>query len=147
MATFEFVNIFSFQQRLRSIAKDIRQRANEAIEEEATIIAQRSRDEFVPVRSGKLRDSIQTVKGGIAQGRDIRGRFTSEAEIEISIIAGGDDIQYAAAIHEFPSIHNPPSWEGKGNLNFIVGGPKFLERPLLEAESGMVQRLASKLKL
>jgi hypothetical protein len=146
MATFEFRNITDFQRKLRSLSADLRSRAESAIDEEADMIVERAKNEFVPVKSGKLRDSIKKVEGRLAQGRDTRGQFTSGSDIEIAITAGGDDIPHAIAVHETPSPRDPPTWEGK-NVNFRVGGSKYLELPLRQAEKGMNSRIGRKLKI
>lgn len=146
MATFEFHNISDMERAIKSLSGELRSRAEDAISDEADAIVITAKNEYSPVLSGKLRDSIQKVKSTVSQGRDIGGRFTSGSDIEISIIAGGDDIPYAAAVHETPSVHDPPSWEGK-TVNFKTGGSKFLELPIRQAEKGMAGRIAAKLKL
>jgi hypothetical protein len=131
--------------KIRKLSKLMREQISTALEEEAEVIAKRSREEFVPVDSGKLRDSIRVVSG-VEQGRSNKGQFTESADISVTITAGGPDVPHAVAVHETPSGFDPPTWEGK-EIHFTTGGPKYLELPLLEAENGLIERIASKVKL
>lgn len=131
--------------KIRKLSKLMRSQIETALVEEAEAIAQRSKDEFVPVDSGKLRDSIQVISS-LEQGRSEKGQFTESADISVTISAGGPDVPHAVAVHETPSDHDPPTWEGK-EIKFTRGGPKYLERPLLEAENGLIERIAAKVKL
>jgi hypothetical protein len=132
--------------RLKDIDRQSRESLSDAATEDAEImIAQRARDEFVPIKSGNLRNTIKVVKSELSQGRDSGGKFTEGSAIEIKIIAGDDTTPQALAIHEHPSPHDPPSW--KSGVTFKHGGSKYLERPLNEAISGMADRVAGKVKL
>lgn len=144
MADFELRGVADMQTRLKSIDRATREGLSEGTEDEANNVVARAK-ELVPVKSGDLRDSIQVVKGDLSQGRDTLGRFTEGSAIEIIVTAGNDSIPYTLAIHEHPSPHDPPSWEGV-NVQFHPEGtgPKFLERPLLDAVSGMAERVGSK---
>lgn len=145
MADILITGVSGLEARLRSISANLRRSIESAIQEEAGNIVKRAKDEFVPVDSGELRDSIRVEKSGISQGRDEGGRFTSEANMSISVVAGGPGIEYAVAVHETPSDYDPPTWEGK-KVNFTKGGAKYLEKPLFEAENGMIERIAGKVK-
>jgi hypothetical protein len=131
--------------KMRELTKLMKQQIEQALTEEAEAIVKRAKEEFVPVDSGKLRDSIQVVSG-VEQGRSEKGQFTSSADISVAVSAGGQDVPHAVVVHETPSGFDPPTWEGK-EIKFTRGGPKYLERPLLEAENGMVNRIAAKVKL
>lgn len=67
--------------------------------------------------------------------------------VEVKIVAGDETTPQALAIHEHPSPHSPPSWEGV-NVEFHPSGrgPKYIEEPLNEAIGGMAERMASKMK-
>lgn len=99
------------------------------------------------MRTGALRDTIKVVKGQLSQGRDSGGRFTEGSAIEVVVTAGDDSTPHALAVHEHPSPHDPPSWEGV-NVKFNPSGtgPKFLEHPLLESVQGMADRVGSKVR-
>lgn len=58
---------------------------------------------------------------------------------------GGAASAYALAVHEHPSRHSPPSWQG--GVSFTSGGPKYLERPVKEARKGFGRRVARHLDL
>ncbi len=58
---------------------------------------------------------------------------------------GGAASAYALAVHEHPSRSSPPSW--RGGVNFTIGGPKYLERPVKEARKGFGRRVARHLDL
>jgi hypothetical protein len=64
--------------------------------------------------------------------------------------SGAED--YALAVHEHPSSHSPPSWlassmdSGGHQVKFTVGGPKFLESALTDAEFGMKDRIAASVR-
>lgn len=102
-----------------------------AIRGEAVAILRDSQDNYVPVDSGALRDS--GVVGDIERNGDT---------ISISITYS---TPYAVPVHENPSPHDPPTWEGKQIQWHPSGrGPKFLELPLRAAEKGFVERVADK---
>lgn len=146
MAELTLTGISAIQSRLREIDRSIRSSMNSALEREAEAIAERSRDEFVPVGEGALRDSIRVEKSRVEQGRTETGQWTEGADLVVRVIAGGPEIPHAVAAHETPSEFDPPSWEGK-TVQFKTGGHKYLERPLLEAENGLASRIAKEVKL
>lgn len=147
MAEITLTGISALEARLKEIERSLRDDISAALEQEAEEkIAQRARDEFVPVADGELRDSIRVEKARVEQGRTESGQYTQGADLVVVITAGGPDIDYAVAVHETPSGFDPPTWEGK-DVQFTVGGPKYVERPLMEAENGMAGRIAEKVKL
>jgi len=114
--------------RLRSL---LRSSIETSLEDEASSILQNSKDNYVPVASGELRDSgeISAVEwsGGVAT---ITIRYTA---------------RHAVPVHENPSQHDPPTWEGKQIEWHPSGrGPKYLEMPLREAEKGMMDRIGER---
>lgn len=144
MAQFELRGVDSLRKRLIDIDRNTREGLSEGAESEADMIVAKAKD-LVPIRSGKLQDSIAVVKGTLSQGRNALGQFTEGSAIEVIVTAGNDSIPYTLAIHEHPSPHDPPSWAGV-NVQFHPEGrgPKFLERPFNEAKTGMAERVASK---
>lgn len=92
--------------------------------------------DFVPVDLGALRDTGFTMPPKRGPGR----------LITVELVFGGPSTPYAIAVHEHPSIFDPPSW--KGNVvNFNVGGPKYLERPLLDAAPTILRDIAANIDL
>lgn len=105
---------------------------------EGESIMDRSKAEFVPRDQGNLAASGQvTVEGE-----------TGPLDDFLVIMSYGDDktAAYALTVHETPSGFDPPTWQGK-EVRFTTGGPKYLERPLFEAEAGMLERIADRVKL
>lgn len=145
MPDFSLRGVSDLQRRIKDISSQARSNLSDAAMEEAESIVTEAKERYVPVREGKLRDSIRATKGHLSQGRDEGGRFTSGSEIEIVISAGGDDIPYAVTIHEHPSPHDPPTWDGVSvQFNPPGTGPKFLELPLNSSIQGMADRVGSK---
>lgn len=147
MADFELRGVSDLHTRLRAIDQSTRDGLDDAAEEEANDIVARAK-ELVPIKSSDLHDSIRVVKGNLSQGRNNLGRFTEGSAIEVIVTAGDDSIPYTLAIHEHPSPHDPPSWEGVNvKFNPEGRGPKFLERPFLDSVQGMTNRVAGKIKI
>jgi len=145
VADFTLRGVDDCKRRLTAIERNSRDALSDAAMQEAEQIAQRSRDEFVPVETGNLRDTIRVVKGELSQGRDSGGRFTEGSAVEIIVTAGDDTTPQAVAIHEHPSPHDPPSWQGVDvHFNPSGRGPKYLQQPLLESVQGMAERVGSK---
>jgi len=141
--SFTVTGIREMQERLRELSRDMKDRAREEIKVIAEEIVERAKNEFVPVDEGSLRDSIKVLSADLSQGRDSGGRFTSAADVSISI---GSDLPYSIAVHENPSSHDPISWQGK-TINFSPSGrgPKFIEIPLREAEKDFACRVGEKI--
>lgn len=138
MASITFTGTRDMQRKLGDISTKMRKNMNRIAEAQAEQIAERAK-EYCPVSEDgpiHLVDTIHVEKSGIAQGRDAGGRFSSGADVSVTITAGGRDYPHAVAVHENPSKHDPPTWKGK-NINFRVGGPKFLERAMREGVSGV----------
>lgn len=145
MADFSLRGVDNCRRRLTTIEHNSREALSDAALDEAERVAQRSRDEFVPVRSGGLRDTIKVVKGELSQGRDTGGRFTEGSAIEVIVTAGDDTTLHAVTVHEHPSPHDPPTWQGVDvHFNPSGSGPKYLQTPLLESVQGMAERVGSK---
>ena len=116
--------------------KEFVDKAKTAIEAEMQIVANTSKFSFVPVDKGKLSKSIKVRKA------KVRAK-----DISVAIVAGGQGIPYAVAVHEHLSPSSPPSWRGVTvRFNPSGRGPKFLEKPLRMAAGGMGKRIATRIK-
>ncbi len=102
---------------------------------EAGLIMTKSQKHFVPTDQGPLKSS----------GHVKRPKITSR-KATVILGYGGAASAYALAVHEHPSSHSPPSWQGV-NVKFTTGGPKYLERPVKEARKGFGRRVARHLDL
>lgn len=152
------------QQRIQRIASKFPDKVKGALRIEAEMIMTRSKRDFVPVDLGPLRASGH-VDNPVRVGKDI----------SVKLSYGGAASEYALAVHEHPGPHDPPSWRDKGTASssqreerFGEGdrtvlhpgyvsydnivtfhpqgrGPKYLERPMMEASVNMTQRLATRL--
>lgn len=143
MASFTLKGIESLQSRIKGLEESIKDNARRAANEDADRIRDLSK-EYCPEDDTVLVDSIRVDQSDVGQGRNALGQFNSEAVAVISITAGGSDVPHALAVHEHPSKHDPPSWEGV-EVHFRKGGPKFLERAMKDISSGMLQRLGNKI--
>lgn len=95
-----------------------------------------SKERHVPVDLSALKNS-GTVHLPVVVGNSV--------SVELSY--GGPSVKYALAVHEHPSKHSPPSWQGKQITFSPAGhGPKYLERPLLAAQRTLLRDLAQDLK-
>lgn len=151
MATFTLTGFDSLETRLRDLTRDIRQNATDAIREEAEEIVRIAKEELVPIsaepEAGRLRDSIRVEESGtgVKQGRIEGGQFTEGADVSISIVAGGEGIEYAVAVEMNPSEYDPPTWQGKQIQWTKPGtGPGFISRPLQDRSKGLASRVAGK---
>lgn len=90
---------------------------------EGELIMTRSKEEFVPVDLGTLKNS------GMVSPPEFSGNA-----VVVELSYGGAASDYAIIQHE--------------NLEFRhkVGGAKYLERPLKEATAGMLRRIAASLQ-
>ena len=123
--------------RLRSLGARFGSKVAGALYRRAELVMGRSKSEFVPVDFATLKNSGTVHPPEISGGR-----------ISVSLTYGGAASAYALAIHEHPSGHSPPSWRGKPVVFSPAGtGPKYLERPLMEAVRTLPADLASDLAL
>lgn len=97
-------------------------------------------------RSGEVKRSGGRVGVGVERGflgRDVRGRFSGEG---YTVKYGGTpNSPHAAAVHETPSKHDPPTWQGK-RVQFNTGSSKYLERPYRQRVGTLFARLAAHLR-
>lgn len=108
-----------------------------ALYRQAQKIMANSKERYVPVDLGTLKSS------GKVHPPQYVGRSVS---VELSY--GDAASAYALAIHEHPSKHSPPSWQGV-QVKFSPSGTgvKYLERPLMAAIPTLPQELARDLNL
>jgi len=126
--------------KLDEIKLELRTKLDAAMGEEADAILADAQENYVPEDSGDLKDS-----GVVTESKIV----TLDGPIEYGISFGDDKTAaYAISVHEYPSEHDPRSWKAaKDGVHFRKGGPKYLEIPFRKAESGMLERIASKVKL
>lgn len=128
----------SMLKELARIQENIYKGVRDGVVAEGEDILYRSQHEFVPIDEGDLFNSGQITV--VEEGQDID-------KLEV-VLSYGDEKTgaYALTVHETPSGYDPPTWKGK-EVQFETGGPQYLSRPLLEAENGMIERIASHVKL
>lgn len=127
----------AMRKRLERIAGKFPDKVAGALRVEAELIMSASKARFVPVDLGTLRSS------GYVNPPERSGDT-----LEVTMGYGGAAAAYATALHEHPSGSSPPSWQGT-TVKFSPDGrgPKYLERPLMEAIPGMDRRIAKRLGL
>lgn len=119
---------------LRVLGPSARKAAHKALYREGERIMARSKDEFVPVDLGALKST-----GHVSFPKDVAGvvevtlGYGGPAGPGVQTRDGKDWVGYAVIVHEDLTARHP------------VGGAKYLERPVLEAMSGMESRLADDL--
>lgn len=132
--TFTLKGVSQMLSELASLEAQMQDDVIVALRLEAEEIMRRSKTEFVPIDQSTLMLS-GFVNDVVRKGDDVI----------VTMGFGGDAKSYTLAIHETPSSHDPPSWKGV-SVQFKRGGPKYLERPLMEATQGMADRIAKKVK-
>lgn len=130
----ELTGVSKLVGRLRSMGVAMDDVEREVLEEEAKDIMAEAVTKYVPAFMNDLRTSGKI--GKVTR----RGNVT---EIAMGFGSGRSE-PYAVAVHEHPSAHSPPSWQGKSvsgirtmrtrrpwTINPSGGrGPKYLERPM-----------------
>lgn len=104
---------------LERIIQETPQAVAAALFQEAERVMADAKENYVPVDTGILRDSGMVSEPEIGDG-----------EISVSMGFGGAAEAYAVVQHERMDFHH------------TVGGPKYLERPFLDAANGLEERLA-----
>lgn len=103
-----------------------------ALYQEAEAIMADSKENYVPVDTGALRDSGNVLKPEIVG-----------TVISVTMSYGtGPSAEYAVPIHEDLTIHHPMHRRPGGGIYDCTGEAKYLERPLLAAASDLASRLA-----
>jgi hypothetical protein len=82
--------------------------------------------------SGKVEDPVISPTG-IGTGVSVR----------LSYGGGGVAAPYAIAVHEHLSQYSPRSWKVARSVTFNQGGPKYLERPLMEHSRHLPHRVSN----
>lgn len=139
MASVQFRGVRDMQRRIADLSSKMKSNISNIVSAQAEQIRIKAYELCPYDANGNgphLRDSIRVERAGVQQGRDTGGRFTSGTDVEARVVAGGPEFPYTAAVHEHPSLHDPPSWRGV-DVHFTAGGPKFLERPFKEAVEGL----------
>lgn len=133
--TFELnpIKTKAFQKTLDRYIKKMPQEVGKILKQEGDKIMVSSKESFVPKDLGVLAND------GIVANPEFKGKG-----VRVRMGYGRIAKAYAVATHEHPSQHSPPSW--KQGVNFNVGGPKYLEKPLRLAANGMGARIAKKLR-
>lgn len=96
---------------------------------------------------GRARELCPRDKGDLVSSGEV---VVSPEGLSATVRFGGPGIPYAVAVHEHLSPHSPYSWRvaetsGRGVV-FTVGGPKFLETPMLEDGAMLGQNLREEFK-
>lgn len=133
--------------RLTSLARRFPDDVGRVLFAHGERIMLRSKRDFVPVDNNALRSS-----GHVRPPQRGKGRL-----ITVELVYGGTSAPYAISVHEHPSKFDPPSWQGatgggrsggfSGQVRFKVGGPKYLERPMMEEVPTLARSIANDLNL
>ena len=140
MAVKASITIIGMDEVLRNLSAygpAVKQAAAAALYEEARAIENESVARYVPVDTGQLRRDMAFV--------DEQAQMDGD---HVSITFGYHG-PYAASVHENPRAGRTGgvSPSGKRYRHWAtVGVWKFLETPLLEAENGMLSRLAGRIR-
>ena len=118
----------AIRRKLKKLERAIPLEVAAALYQEALLITANSMRR-TPVEFGTLRDSHETSAP----------RWKGKT-LQVDIQVGGPAAPYAVIVHEDMSLRHDPPW-GKG------GEAKFLEKALMEAEPGLRDRLAQRIKL
>lgn len=144
----EFDGVEEMRAAIDNLAGIFPDKVVKAVHLEGEYVMTDSKRNYVPVDLGVLRSS-GFVNPPVRSGK----------EVSVTIGFGGAASAYALAVHEHPSTHSPPSWQGKSVADILSvsnrtpwsvdsgRGPKYLERPLRKAVAGMPQRIAQVLQL
>lgn len=139
---FKLKGVREMQERIRAITAAHAGKVDRALKLEAEAVKTTMLRKTVPVDANALRSSIRV--GEVQR---------SGNDASVAITAGDSSAPYALAVHEHPSEHSPPSWQGKAIEEILSvrdrkpwsqdgRGPKYLERPLNAAIPGMAERIA-----
>lgn len=103
--------------------EQFKQAAARALYAEAELIMADSKENYCPVDVGNLRDTGHVKQPKIDGGQVI-----------VEMGYGGPAVDYAEIVHERLDVHHP------------VGQAKYLETPLNQAKSGLLAKLAERIK-
>lgn len=121
IVTFDMQGMDELKNRLRTVASQGLHDNAGYLKNFASLVMEDAKENYVPVDKTWLRDSGHV--GDVIQG--VGG-------LQVSLSFGdGPTAPYVIAVHEHLSDWSPPSWQGK-TVRFSRGGPKYLERPVME---------------
>lgn len=125
-------------EKLRKIAAKAPSLAAAALYHEGERVMRRAKSEFVPIDLGTLKNSGLVDPPVVQAGQWV-----------VRLSFGGAASEYALAVHEHLSEHSPYSWRNARNppVKFHPAGrgPKYLEKPLMDAKNGLNKRIAEKM--
>lgn len=131
-------------QRLGDGANEFHAREAQAIYDKSQIYVPRDEEDLA--RSGQITSTGGAVTKGVGrniQPRNALGQF-GRGGLTVSYGRGLAE-DYAVVVHEHPSKHDPPTWQGK-KVQFTTGGPKYLERAYRERTGNLFSRMAAFLR-
>jgi len=135
--TFVLKGVDAMRRRILQLARQFPGQVDRALGNEGELVMTRSKRDHVPVDLAALMNS------GHVDPPKRRGK-----DVEVRLSYGGPAAPYAEAVHEHPSSHSPPSWQGVVVVFHPSDrGPKYLQQPLMDAVAGMDNRIAMELRL
>lgn len=144
--SFTLRGVSEMKRELRGIATRLPDIARRAVLDEMYAVLDDAATNYVPIEFGDLVESgrVENPNGSFAMRGSAPGGKTMAAVRQVSaqVVFGGNGIDYAEAIHEHPSSHDPWTWVVADQVVFVHGGPKYLEIPFRKAERGMAARIA-----
>jgi hypothetical protein len=123
MALFE-TNTAAWNARMTALVLNLRPGIAAAMKELGDEIMQDSQENYCPVEDSP-KNGIVLKETGRVDGPEI-----TPAGVEVKLSYGREAHEYAIAVHEHLSMYSPPSWQ-VGGVTFRVGGPKYLELPVM----------------
>ena len=128
------------QAKLKQLGPNAMKQAGAGLYQEAQAIEAEAAKRC-PKDNGILYQTIKTQKP----------EYTKD-DVSVTIVAGtGAAAAYAVAVHEHLSEHSPASWKkaGQDGVHWRIPGtgPKFLENPVMEAKSTLLDRVARRIDM
>ena len=125
----ELIGVDIAQRLLGVLPSMVLDAAGHALLREADAIMDASKTAYVPVLTGSLRDT------GAVSDPSVEGQHVSVVLSYGGPSSNGTDVDYAVIVHEDMAMPHPRG-----------GQAKFLEAPLFQAVSGMIERLGMAIK-
>jgi hypothetical protein len=142
MAELLLTGVKEMAARLRAVAGKTPDLAAYALKIEAEAVLANARDNFVPVEDEDLKNS-----GRVHPVRREAGAYI----VTISFGTDPKTAEYAEAVHEYSSAHDPYSWRNAKNppvkFNPEGRGPKYLEIPVNQAQATLNQGISRAIKM
>lgn len=101
----------------------------------------------------KRRTPVASDGGALRASGRVAPPLREGRNISVTLSFGGASIDYALAVHETPSSHDPASWKAMyahgGQIHWTTPGtgPKFLESVINEARPHILERVAARVNL